>query len=237
MGQVRVGLFVLGCLAVLAPAQAQVAYPPPATYDPYPTDTGVTGPLVWNVGGSLLIPVGPSSSRVDVGGGFTVGLTYNFTKILGGQFEYSANWASLKTGSLSNVGIFGNTFLQYFNLNAVVRPGHSGRGGFYLIGGGGLYYRSVSVNRITGTTVAPYCDPWLLYCSAVPVSTAAVIGSRSSWDWGLDGGVGFTFGVPPVRVYLGSRYHYIFGPSYTASNGSRRSADGQYVPITLGVQF
>ena len=234
MGQVRVGLLVLGCLAALAPAQAQVAYP----QDPYRPDVGVTGPLVWNVGGTLLFPVSDSSKRSDIGGGFTVGLTYNLSEIFGAQFEYSANWSSLKTGGLSNIGIFGNGFLQYFNLNAVVRPfHHMGRSSFYLIGGGGLYYRSATVNRVTGTAIAPVCDPWLYYCSAVPVSTAAVIGSRSSWDWGVDAGLGFAFGLPPVRLYIESRYHYIFGPTFTDANGARRTADGQYIPLTLGVQF
>jgi hypothetical protein len=40
-----------------------------------------------------------------------------------------------------------------------------------------------------------------------------------------------------VRLYLEARYHYIFGPSFTAADGRKRSADGQYVPITLGIRF
>ena len=110
--------------------------------------------------------------------------------------------------------------------------------GFYLIGGGGLYYRSVTVTRYQGTTLAPYCDPWLYYCSAVPVSASSVLGTRSRWDWGLDVGAGVTFTVsPPVSLYFEVRYHYIFDGTFTDSSGKKTSADGQYLPITLGVRF
>jgi hypothetical protein len=221
---------VLGCLAALATARAQD--------QEYLYDTGVTGRLVWNLGGTLAIPVGASAGRANVGGGFTVGLTYNPRPTFGGQFEYGANWSTLKTGKLSGVGIGGHALMQYFNLNGVVHPVRHGRTGFYLLGGGGLYYRGVDVTKATGTAVVPYCDPWLFYCSATPVTTSAVLGSRSRWDWGLDAGLGFTFGLsPPARLYLEVRYHYIFGPSFTASDGSKRTADGQLVPLTVGIQF
>jgi opacity protein-like surface antigen len=222
---------VLGCvLAGAIPLRASGQQP----------EMGFTGPLVWNIGGALLVPLSDSADRVDVGGGFAVGLTYNPSPFAGVQFEYGVDWANLKTGRLQSVGIGGNALLQYFNLNIGLHPAPSPARaiGFYVLGGGGLYYRSVDVTRATGTAVVPYCDPWLYYCSAVPVSTATLIGSRSSWDWGLDAGVGVTFAVsPPVRLYLEARYHYIFGPSFTDNTGAKRTADGQYLPITLGVRF
>ncbi len=230
MARVRVVLAMIGCVAALASAQAQTQ-----VYDP---EAGITGPFVWNLGGTLAVPLGSQSDRVDTGGGFTVGLTFNPNPVAGVQFEYGANWSSLKTGTLANNGIGGNAFMQYFDLNAVLHPVHAGAISFYLLGGGGLYYRSADVTRVEGTTIAPYCDPWLFYCSAVPVTAVSVIGSRSSWDWGLDAGLGLTFAVaPPVRLYAEVRYHYIFGPSYTSSDGSKRTADGQILPLTLGVRF
>jgi len=233
MGRGIVSWFVLGCLVALAPAQAQAQ-------DPYELETGLVGPIVWNLGGTLVVPLGDSESRSNVGGGFAIGLTYNPspTGPVGIQFEYGADWSSLKTGKLQSAGINGNALLQYFNLNLAVHPVHAGRIGAYLIGGGGLYYRGVQVTRIEGTAVVPYCDPWLFYCSATPVTASSVIGTRTSWDWGLDGGLGLTFGVaPPVRLYLEVRYHYIFGPSFTTPSGQRKAADGQYLPITFGVRF
>jgi opacity protein-like surface antigen len=232
MRRVRAVWMVVGGLVALGPAQAQVPIE-------YRDDQGVTGPVVWNVGGMLGVPVGSSSDRTNVGGGFTLGATFNPSHPVGIQFEYGANWASLKTSSaLANAGVSGNGFLQYFDLNAMIRPLNPGRFSVYLIGGGGLYYRSASVNRVTGVAVAPYCDPYLFFCSATAVPASSVVGSRHSWDFGLDAGLGLTFGVsPPVRFYVEARYHYIFGPSFTDSSGASQKADGQLIPIVLGAQF
>jgi opacity protein-like surface antigen len=231
MRTVHVGWVVL-CLMVLAPVKAAGQYGAP------PLETGVTGRVVWNIGGTFLIPVAETADRVEMGGGFTVGLTFNPSAVFGVQFEYGANWADLDTGKLQGANVFGNTMLHYFNLNGMIRPARAGPISFYLIGGGGLYYRYVDIARVEGTALVPYCDPWLLICTTVPVTASTLIGSRDSWDWGLDGGVGVTFALaPPVRLYLEARYHYIFGPSFTAADGRKRSADGQYVPITLGIRF
>jgi opacity protein-like surface antigen len=231
MRRVRVGWIMLGCLAAFAPAHA-------VGQGYYDQEAGFVGPLVWNFGGTLAVPLGDSEDRVDVGGGFAVGVTYNANPALGVQFEYGADWASLKTSPRLGADISGNALLQYFNLNAFVRPVRAGRIGMYLVGGGGLYYRRAEVTRFEGTVPAAYCDPWLYFCSTTAVPVSSVLASRSTWDWGLDAGLGFTFAVAPlVRLYIEARYHYIFGPSFTDANGTERSADGQYLPLTLGVRF
>jgi hypothetical protein len=227
----RAGILVLGFVAASVPA--------PAVGQTYEEEAGYfIGPLIWNFGGTLLVPLGDSEDRADVGGGFAAGLTYKVNPGLGGQFEYGINWAGLKTSPRLGADISGNALLQYFNLNAFLRPVRAGRVGMYLVGGGGLYYRRAEVTRFEGTAIAPYCDPWLYFCSATPVAVESVLGERSTWDWGLDAGVGFTFAVAPlVRLYIEARYHYIFGPEFTDASGNDRTADGQYLPITLGLRF
>lgn len=228
MRRILAGLVGVGCL-LGTPAIAQD--------DPYAGETGLAGPLVWNVSGMYNFPLGDTADRFYDGWGFTVGVTFNPNPLWGAQFEYGVSWHDLDTKQLASAGIVGNGMLHYFNLNLVARPAHAGRVGLYLIGGGGLYYRSVEVNQIQGTAVAPYCDPWLLYCYGVPVTVGTVIGSRDSWDWGLDGGAGITFGVAaPVRLYVEASYHYIFGPSFDTPSG-KKSADGQYLPLVVGVKF
>jgi opacity protein-like surface antigen len=228
MSRTLAGFVAVTCL-LGAPALAQD--------DPFAEETGFVGPLVWNVSGMYNFPLGDSADRVYDGWGLTAGVTFNPNPLWGTQFEYGASWHDLDTGALASQGIVGDAFLQYFDLNLVVRPGRAGRVGLYLIGGGGLYYRSVEVAEITGAAVAPYCDPWLFYCYGVPVAVGTVIGSRNSWDWGLDAGVGVTFGVAePVRLYVEARYHYIFGPSFDTPSGEE-SADGQYLPLVVGVKF
>jgi opacity protein-like surface antigen len=231
MRRVYLGAFVIGLLAAAAPAAAQ-------TFQAPEEELGVTGPFGWNFGGTLNVPLSSTADRINVGGGFAAGLTYNVSPYTGLQFEYGGNWSTLKSGKLANNGVSGTASFQYFNLNVVVRPGRAGHVGFYLIGGGGLYYRYAAITKVTGTTIAPYCDPWLYYCSAVPVPATSVLGTRDSWDWGLDAGLGIAFAVaPPIRLYLEARYHYVFGPSFTDSSGVKHTADGQYLPITLGLRF
>ena len=57
-----------------------------------------------------------------------------------------------------------------------------------------------------------------------------VAGSKSENHFGLNAGVGVTFGLGPIASFLESRYHFI----------SREPAKGgviHFVPITLGVMF
>jgi hypothetical protein len=58
----------------------------------------------------------------------------------------------------------------------------------------------------------------------------AIAGTKAENHWGLNAGVGVTFGVGPVASFLESRYHFI----------SREPTKGgviHFVPITLGVMF
>jgi hypothetical protein len=62
-----------------------------------------------------------------------------------------------------------------------------------------------------------------------------ILGSRSSTDWGLNGGAGFSVRVASgLRVYAEGRYHYMFGPEIA---GSSENANGQYVPVMFGLRF
>ena len=57
-----------------------------------------------------------------------------------------------------------------------------------------------------------------------------VAGSQSENHFGLNAGLGITFGLGPITSFLESRYHFI----------SREPAKGgviHYVPITLGLMF
>ncbi|MCE9671181.1 porin family protein [Myxococcus stipitatus] len=193
--------------------------------------------FTFNVGASLVIPLSDSSDRFGVGWGFLVGGAYNFTDVLTLQAEYSYSDFDVKNDALGIEAISGDHVLQYGDLNVLVHLVPRKRWGIYLLGGPGIYYRKVEVTQFAGTAVVPVCDPWLLLCYNQAVAVDNVLGSRSSTDFGLNGGLGFTFRIyGPMRVYAEARYHYIFGPKFDTPTGTHR-ANGQYLPINLGLRF
>jgi len=61
-------------------------------------------------------------------------------------------------------------------------------------------------------------------------SKAAEAGAKSQNNFGVNGGLGATFGFGPVAAFLESRYHSI-------SRSQVKGGVYQFVPITLGVLF
>jgi hypothetical protein len=76
------------------------------------------------------------------------------------------------------------------------------------------------------------CDPWWLVCYPQPVPVERVLGSRSTTDVGMNVGAGLTAGMFFAEI----RYHFMGGPEFTTSNGSR-TANGKFLPLTVGVTF
>jgi opacity protein-like surface antigen len=90
------------------------------------------------------------------------------------------------------------------------------------------------------------CDPYWYVCYPAAVPVDQVIGKRSSTDFGMDFGGGVNFKLAEhASIYFEVRYHYIWGPTIDQSvvpliNGAQPSslkANGQFLPITLGVRF
>ncbi|XXF77446.1 outer membrane beta-barrel protein [Myxococcaceae bacterium GXIMD 01537] len=216
----------LGVLAFAGPALAQME--------------AVSTPekrVTFNIGGILSVPIGDTSDRFDLGGGFVAGLAFNFSNVLSVQGEYSLSGYSVKNDVFQASGVDGDHQLQYGDLNAIVNIVPDRAVSFYVLGGGGIYYREVEITQIAGAAVVPYCDPWLFYCVTDVVPVEEVLASRSSTDFGLNGGVGVTVRLGSlVRLYAEARYHYIFGPSFNTPSGSK-NANGQYLPFTLGLRF
>jgi len=195
------------------------------------------GHFVFNLGGGPTFPISDANGRFDMGWGFQLGVGFNLTDRIGIQGEYSYSAFDVKEDLLAGTRFVGDHNMQYGDLNVVVDALPQSRFGLYFIGGPGMYYRKVELTRIDGTAIVPYCDPWLYICYADAVPVGTVIGSRSSTDFGLNAGLGLTYSFyGPIRVYLEARYHYIFGPEFDTPEGSQ-NADGQYLPVNLGLRF
>jgi opacity protein-like surface antigen len=244
------GLLALGLArAAVAQEQSPPMEQPPMEQAPPPVEeTTVTteeqpliiqqptvAPVFGFIGGGPVIPLAEAGDRFNVGPGFNAGIGFNFNPYLGVQLE----------GFWSRYGVNGDLFnstdldadhrMQYGVLDVVANVVRSGPFTAYLLAGGGLYYRRVQLTQFAGTAVVPACDPWLYYCYPSAVSVETILGTRSSTDWGLNGGVGFSVRVASgLRVYAEGRYHYIFGPEIINSSDK---ANGEYIPVMFGLRF
>jgi opacity protein-like surface antigen len=232
------GIAVLLLLCVSAKASAQYESGPAEPAQGDPDDRSLVPLVGFNIAGMASFPLGNSSDAFNPGGGFAAGIMFRPKPFIGIQFEYSYSWYDVKDSLIPGSNLDGLHTMQYWDLNIVARPAHAKHFGFYVIGGPGIYRRMVDITRFAGVGVSTYCDPILYYCYPAAVPVDQVLASRSSTDFGLNGGLGMYFAVsPPLRIYLEARFHYIWGPEFKTVGGKKRDADGQYIPITLGVAF
>ncbi|RKH60585.1 outer membrane beta-barrel protein [Corallococcus llansteffanensis] len=235
-------LFPLALLALTVPrgARAQTT----SGSDPAPVGFATQqseGPerhFMLNAGGGVSFPISDAGDRFETGGGFQLGAGFQFQRNFGLMAEYYLSSHGIQADVLNGTDVDGNHYMRYGSLNAVWNVIPRSLFGFYFIAGPGVYYRKVELTQLAGAAAVPYCDPWLYYCSTDVVAVTEILGSRSSTDFGLSGGVGVTLKISgALRLYVEGRYHYIFGPSFDQPDGSSRKADGQYIPVNFGVRY
>lgn len=205
-------------------------------------------PVQVNVGGSIVMPLSGIKDDFGTGGGFNIGVLIipPGNKHIGLQAEYGYNHlagqdktisiSAAPGGPLTSTALIESHHnMQYIDFNGIVRGG--GTVSPYAIGGFGMYYRSVSLTT-PDVGYTTWCDPYWYVCYPTAVSIDKVIGDRSSWDPGIDlgGGISFKMG-DSARFYVETRWHYMWGPTFTDSKGVEQKANGQYMPITFGFRF
>ena len=204
-----------------------------------------------HIGGGYTFTGGEVRDHLGDGYNVNVGFTFNVGKKVGLQAEYSFNGlgqkdinvpVSIAPGAPGSIDtpFTADMNMQYGNVNVVFKPLAGGRVSPYLLAGLGLYYRPIKITSPGVGYVPGYCDPWWYVCIPggwIPVEN--VVGERSSTDFGMDVGGGINIGSSDgVRLYIEARYHYIWGPEVkTAVSTSTKKANGQFLPITIGVRF
>ncbi len=196
---------------------------------------------------SAIAAVGPDfptgAIQNTFGGGYhyDFGVLYSIDKRTGVQFDFQyANFGGKQVAIASDLcpqcaplaigPTMWSTMVDY-----VYRPGSQARGiGLYLLGGGGLYHRTVSLQSAAQGAVI-WCDPATYVCHDVPTDLANILGSRSSNDFGINLGAGVSFrAAEHWRLFIEARWHYIWGPTV---QGTTQKANGQYIPVTFGFRF
>ena len=227
MRPTSVAFAVLTALGLALPAAAQEL----ELQEPAPS------PIYGFVAGGPSFPMSEAGDRFGTGYAFNGGVGFNFHRFVGAQLEAFWSRHGVKDEALNATDLDANHRMQYGALELVFNGVRSGPVTAYLLGGGGIYYRRVELTTFLGTAVVPVCDPWLYYCYTDAVPVEGVLGSRSSTDFGLNGGVGVSVRLGAgFKLYAEGRYHYIFGPEFDAGDGGQR-ADGEYIPVMFGLRF
>jgi hypothetical protein len=183
----------------------------------------------FNIGAGFTPPVGADSSRLNTGWNFVAGGGYNFNRTFGIVGEYMLNQMSVSDSVLRQLNVPGGTgTIWSLTANPTVRFNPNGRFGGYLIGGGGLYTRTVEFTRPT-TAAVTFFDPWFGLFGTAFIPADQVIGTFTSRAGGWNAGGGLTFGVghSGAKISPEARYHW-------AGTSGRPI---QIVPVTFGLRW
>jgi hypothetical protein len=190
------------------------------------------GKLNFSMGGGLSVPLNPTARFVGVGGSFLGGGGYNISQhsSIVGQFQWDGLPPSV--GAIAQLnGISQSVNLYGITADYKYRSGIGKTFGFYLITGGGWYYRHASISKSTFVPTDTVCLPiysWYGYtCSNGFVNTVGVAAGTSSF--GANGGIGLTVRVRDTgwKFFVESRYTYAMS----------RAIATQVAPVTFGFEY
>jgi opacity protein-like surface antigen len=206
-----------------------------------------------NLGGGYSVLTGEARQHAGDAGVFEAGVTFNVTPTLG--FKTNYNYTALgreKTVTLPVASQPGGIATQQefsvdvhmhdvtFDLVANART--RGRATGYVLAGPGVYHRTVNLTT-PAVGFVTVCDPFWYVCYPTAVAVDQVLGTRSSTDLGMNIGGGLSFKVGEnASLYFDVRYVYIWGPTFDGpgvggSAAKSVRANGQAVPITVGIRF
>ena len=199
--------------------------------------------LSFSIGGGVTTPVGGITDSLGTGGQVSLGLTYPVNEQVGVTGEYG--FSSLGSKGIkvpqplatTSASFSGSGWYQYAGGAVRFTPWVSGKKSLYVLGGMGVYHRSVYVTT-PSTGVVTVCNPAWFVCFPTAVTVDKVVGSRGATDPGISVGGGFTYKLSKLATFFAeARYHYVWGPDVNNGKGGTTNASGQFFPLTFGFRF
>jgi hypothetical protein len=207
-------------------------------------------PVNVHIGVGFGVPVSNTSTFAGLSGSFQVGAGPNISKhnSVFGEFMWQglpanrkvlvaiANAPNVNPSIVSNpvTNLLPSTNLYALTANYKYHmEGH--RYGFYIVAGGGWYYRHIALNNYTiqpGTVCEPVWDWYGYTCVNGLVSTENTLATHGVSSGGVNGGGGVTINLShgdyPTKFYMEARYHY-------SPQGGR--VPTEVVPVTFGLRW
>jgi len=212
---ITVGLIGLSCSV---PARAQNK-----------NDEG--GKFNFSMGGGLTVPLNPIAKFAGVGGSFLTSGGINLDRHNSIVGEFMWNGLPPTEGAIAQLnGISKNSNLYSLTADYKYKHGVGKTFGYYVILGGGWYYRNSSISKSTFVNTPTVCTPvWFWYgftCTDGFVNTVGVSAGTSAI--GANGGIGMTLKITHQwKFFMESRYVY----------AASRAVATQVTPIVFGVAF
>jgi opacity protein-like surface antigen len=195
------------------------------------------------VGAIAVGPLSGSARQFTLGLGVDLGVTWNIGEQIGLRFDYvQAALGAKDTPQYPAVipldsdprGRVAPTEVHprmKFGTASVVFQAPVQKVRIYVTGGVGVYRRSVSLTVSTPGLVS-VCNPWWFVCFPGPVTADRVSATRSTTNLGVNVGAGLAIS----RFFVETRYHYVWGQTFSTAGGPVR-ASGKFLPIVLGARF
>ncbi|HUA83841.1 MAG TPA: outer membrane beta-barrel protein [Bryobacteraceae bacterium] len=188
------------------------------------------GLFTFSAGAGFTTPVYHAGTQLDDGWNVDARAGINlFAAHLGLVGDFQFNDMGVNSTTLSNVGFpGGSTYIWDFSADPIIRFTPQSRLDFYLIGGPGIYHRTVDFTVPTVATFTGF-DPFLGVFYPVGVPANIVVSSYSETRFGVNGGAGFDFGLTRggrAKFFAEARYNVMFTGLRTA-----------YVPVTFGFRW
>jgi opacity protein-like surface antigen len=219
------GLFLVGLVVMSSPAAAS------------------DKPFSFSIGGGVATPVGGAGESLGSGGQVTLGLSYKVRPQITIFGEY--NFSSLGNKAIevpqplttTTATFTGSGWYQYGGGAVTFTPWQSEKASVYVLGGAGVYYRSVYVTT-PATGLVTVCRPDWFICFPTAVTVDEIVASRSTTDPGVSVGGGFTYRLSDLAsFFVEARYHYVWGPEFQNASGGTEKASAQFFPVTFGFRF
>jgi hypothetical protein len=184
-------------------------------------------------GGGVGVPLNPTATYAGVGGNFLTGAGYRFDEhnAVIGEFMWHGLPPSVDAlRQAIGQGASSNLYSLTANYRFSGNFGHTF--GYYLIGGGGWYYRHVSLTK-TVVSQGTVCQPiygWYGYsCGNGLVENTFTLVSTGTSSGGGNAGAGLTIRLSENgwKFFIESRYNY----------AASRLVSTQVAPVTFGLQY
>jgi opacity protein-like surface antigen len=199
-------------------------------------------PVSITLGGGATFLTGDIADSFDTGGHGLFGVTFNINDAVGIEAGYQYHRLGgpekvIPAGPGTDAVLLeSNHQMHVGSFNIVARSSNDGPVQGYALAGPGIYHRTVQITT-PSVGIASVCDPYWLICYPVAVPVDQIVGDRSATDFGFDFGGGIAFGGESARFFVEARFHYVWGSEIELPDGTTRSANAQYMPITFGLRF